>query len=138
MSYRQKQAAATLVALCAVGLGLMARLIQIDPQTMRDAFPILLQTGLAMIVVTILANLALKLHLRSQGGNSSEDERDVLVDLLARRNGYWFATIGLSLVVVQAFRGVSNVGLAETALAAFLVAEVVRYSSRLYFYRRGI
>jgi len=138
MSYRQKQAAAALVALGVVGLVLMIRLIQLAPQTMWAAFSILLQTGLATILITIAAGLALRLHLRAVGERPGEDERDVLLDLRSRRNAYWFATIGLSLVIVQAFRGVSVVGLAESALGAFLVAEAVRHASLLHYYRRGL
>lgn len=133
MSYQQKQAAITLAALCVLGLVLIVRLGQTDPQTMGAAFPILVQSGLAMIAIVVIAKAALRLHEKPR-----DDERDFRIDLLARRNGYWFATMGLSFIVVQALRGISVVGLAETALGAFLVAEVIAYASRLYYYRRGI
>jgi hypothetical protein len=138
MSYRQKQAAVTLVVLCVLGLILFVRLGQANPQTMDAAFPILVQSGLAMIAIITAANLAIRLQGRMRGETASDDERDTLIDLLARRNGYWFAVMGLSLIVIQALRGISVVGLAETALAAFLVAEVVAYATRLYHYRRGL
>lgn len=138
MSYRQKQATATLIALCVVGLTLILRLREIGPQDMSAAFPLFVQAGLAMIVIVIFANLTLRLQGKIRGERPGDDERDFLIDLLARRNAYWFATIGLSFVVVQALRGVSVVGLAESALGAFLIAEIVGYTSRLYYYGRGV
>lgn len=138
MSYCQKQAALTLLALCLVALTLLIRIARLDPQTMREALPLLAQSGIAMIIVTILANIALAIGAKREKVTRGEDERDRLIGLAAHRNGYWFATIGLALVVIQATRGVSVVGLAETALAAFLVAEAAVYGSRLYYYGRGM
>src|SRR5690606_1493338 len=118
-------------ALCVLGLILFVRLEQAEPRNMGAALPILVQSGLAMIAIMIAANVAIRIHGRVRGETTGDDERDTLIDLLARRNGYWFTVMGLSLVVIQALRGVSVVGLAETALAGFLIAEVVAYGSRL-------
>jgi hypothetical protein len=138
MSFRQKQAAITLLAIWIVGLTLLFRLIRADPSSMDEALPLLAGAGIAMIAVMILAHIALVIGAGREEARQGADERDRLIDLAGRRNGYWFATIGLSLVVIQAIRGVMAVGLAETAIAAFLVAEAVVYGSRLYYYGRGL
>src|SRR3954471_7920002 len=114
MSFRQKQAAVTLLALWIVGLTLLFRFIRVAPQSMREALPMLAGAGIAMIVVMILAHVALTIGTGRKEAMQGEDERDRLIDLAGRRNGYWFAIMGLSAVVIQAVRGVSVVGLAET------------------------
>jgi hypothetical protein len=138
MSFRQKQAAITLLAIWIVGLTLLFRLIRADPSSMDEALPLLAGAGIAMIAVMTLAHIGLVIGAGREEARQGVDERDHLIDLAGRRNGYWFAMIGLSLVVIQAIRGVTTVGLAETAIAAFLVAEAVVYGSRLYYYGRGL
>src|SRR5690606_13942889 len=79
MSYRQKQAAVTLVALCVLGLILFVRLEQAEPRNMGAALPILVQSGLAMIAIMIAANVAIRIHGRVRGETTGDDERDTLI-----------------------------------------------------------
>ena len=138
MSFREKQAAITLLALWIVGLTLLFRFVSRQPVTLEQAVPLLIGGVVALIAVMILAHIALVIGAGSEEARRGGDERDSLVDLASRRIGYWIAAAGLTLVVVLAVRSAPSVVLAETAVAAFVLAEISVYASRLYYYRRGL
>ena len=138
MSFREKQAAITLLALWIVGLTLLFRFVSRQPVTVEQAVPLLIGGVVALIAVMILAHIALVIGAGSEEARRGGDERDSLVDLASRRIGYWIAAAGLTLVVVLAVRSAPSVVLAETAVAVFVLAEISVYASRLYYYRRGL
>jgi hypothetical protein len=138
MSFREKQAAVTLLALWIVGLTLLFRFLRLAPATVEQALPLLTGGGVALIAVMILAHIGLVIGAGREEALRPADERDSLVNLASRRIGYWVTAGGLALVVGLAVRSASALTLAEAALSAFVLAEICVYASRLYYYRRGL
>jgi hypothetical protein len=138
MSFREKQAAITLLALWIVGITLLVRFVRLAPGTVEQAVPLLIGSVVALIAVMILAHIALVIGAGREEAMSHSDERDRLVDLASRRTGSWITAGGLVLVVMLAIRSAPAVALAEAAVAALVLAEMCVYASRLYYYRRGL
>jgi hypothetical protein len=138
MSFKEKQAAVTLLALWIVGITLLVRFVRLAPGTVEQAVPLLIGGVVALIAVMILAHIVLAIGVGREEAMSRTDERDRLVDLASRRTGSWVTAGGLVLVVILAIRSAPVVALAETAVAALVLAEMCVYASRLYYYRRGL
>jgi hypothetical protein len=138
MSFREKQAAITLLALWIVGLTLLVKFIRLAPATIDQAVPLLIGGVVALIAVMILTHVSMAIGAGREEVLGGADERDSLVDLASRRTGSWITAGGLVLVVMLAIRSAPSVALAETAVAALLLAEICVYASRLYYYRRGL
>jgi hypothetical protein len=138
MSFREKQAAITLLALWIVGLSLLVKFIRLAPATIDQAVPLLVGGVIALIAVMILTHVSLAIGAGREEVLGTADERDSLVDLASRRTGYWITAGGLTMVVVLAIRSAPVIALAEAAVAALVLAEICVYAARLYYYRRGL
>jgi hypothetical protein len=138
MSFREKQAAITLLALWIVGLMLLFRFVRLAPTSIEQAVPLLIGGVVGLIAVMILAHIALVIGAGREEALRGADERDNLVELASRRVGYWITASGLFLIVALAVRSAPAIALAEAAIGAFVLAEIGVYGSRLYYYRRGL
>ncbi len=145
MSFQEKSAWGTLVALLAIG-GLYFRttigLLQAGELHLQSTFG--LAVGLTVLLVVVL--VAYHVLVAISGGAEDEDERDRLIAWRAGNSGglvLGFAVIGVVLMVIGS-------GLIGTAfwqqpavivnglMAAVFIATVVELALTIWFHRRGI
>ena len=140
MSFREKSAWVTLIALLLVSLlyGLHVP-NPLDPPNAHWAMHVLVLSVGVFVVIEVVAYLVLRLR-NPEDAATPKDEREQLIDLKAIRIAYYcfvvlsFLGIFMMMHVVRANPG--SVGFAVTL--ALVVAEIARQLARIVFYRRGV
>ena len=66
-----------------------------------------------------------------------KDERERLIDLRAMRTAAIVYVVGSFLAVLTLHAGASGITIANGVLLAFVIAEIVNYSARIVYHRRG-
>jgi hypothetical protein len=136
MSFREKSAWITLVTILLV-FGIYVthgtNLLSPDPG-LWDAHVIAICIA-AFIVIELAAHLVLYLRFPKEA-RTPKDERERLIDLRATRLAAYVYVIGTFIAILA---GTHATGLATGVwvLFAFVIAEVVNYSMRIFLYRRG-
>jgi len=149
LSFQEKSHWASLIAIVGVFGYHFYNVLGADEAITTVEFMVRLIGVIIVIVVieivlhTVIAITAIK---DAEDGGAL-DERDVLVNHKAYRNAYFVLFIGVLHIIGYVVAGDINGGLrwqvtpANTAnllLLVLVVAEIVNYASRLYYYRRGI
>lgn len=132
MNFREKSTVAQIVTIVGVfGFFLVrhwGRLL-----TREAAIAGIVAIIVVMPFIAIVAHIAIALRTRPE----KEDERDIGASLRGSRNGYRALAVTvwcvLFLTITEAPPGV----LCYALLGAFALAEVIRLSSQLYYYRLG-
>ena len=149
LSFREKSAVASLVAVLIVYGGYFADLLGGEAERTLSA---MLYTSIGVVISLIVIQVVFHILLAMFGADDAEapaDERDRLIDARAARIAYSVLSVGAVIILGRIlFRGamdeasaVAEVTLFEVAnlLLFFLVlAEICQYGARVYFYRRGI
>ena len=121
-----------------------------ESQTLNaDSFTVLLITTVIWLtIISIVSHIVLAI-INHKEANDPEDERDKLIDLKGCRVGYGLLSAGvvLSIVHVQLnnligeYFGISQtvdlVNFMHIIIMSFLVADMAKYATQLYYYRRG-
>ena len=138
MSFREKSAWVTLACFVLVALIYITHV--------RDAFSpspspwalwvIALCFG-AFIVIEVVAHIVLAI-MAPKDARTPKDERERLIELKATRIGAYVFVAGTFLAILTPHHGATGFGVAVFVLIAFVVAEIVNYSARILYYRRGI
>ena len=132
MTFREKSAAASLaitaVAFAAYGFWAFAQ-----PRSAGDAVMTLIGIIIAQIVVQIIAHMLFALQGRPEG----VDERDRVVERLAQRNAYFVLFGSVWTVLAMALVAMPGLTIAYGLIATIVGAELVRFASQLFYYRRG-
>ncbi len=140
MSFREKRAWATLIALVFV---LILFWLHIPPTRMLAPPPDMwvLHVLLLMIAtfVAIQIIVAVVMRIRSpQDAGTPKDEREQLIELKSRAIAWYvFVISSIGGIFVTIHAGANEVGLGFVVLFSFVVAEIVNYSMRIFYYRRG-
>lgn len=96
---------------------------------------------IAVIVLSIVAQIVLQSVLAiayRKEAEGSEDERDNIIELKATRISYFVLAIGVWFAGFSIFAIPSSLATANIILFFFLLAEIVGFSTQLFFYRRGV
>lgn len=141
LSYQEKSIAGSLIAMLVVYSYYFAAVLRNIGQSQfaGDALGRLIVAVVAIIVIEIVYHILLAMESKPE----RKDERDILIESKAYRNGYFAYGTGaflvMSLVIVA--------GLAHTLLTPFLVvnlvllfmvlAEVVKFVTQLLYYHKG-
>lgn len=140
MSFREKRAWATLIALIFV---LILFSLHIPPTRLLAPPPDMwvLHVLLAAITtfVAIQIVVAVVMRIRSpQDAKTPKDEREELIELKSRAIA-WYVFVSLSLggIFVTIHVGANEIGLGFVVLLSFVVAEIVNQAMRIYYHRRG-
>lgn len=142
MSFREKSAWITLVALVLVTLLFAAHLPWSRPFTLAPAPNAALFHALVFAVVTFVV-IAVAGHslvaLRApREANARADERERLIGLKATRlSAYVYAFTSLSAIYLIHL-GANAIGLAYALVLAFVCAEIVGCVARIVYHRRGV
>jgi len=138
MSFREKTAWVTLIAILIVSAMFFlhgADIFQPDPGSWE-----LHMLGLsvaAFILIEVVAYVVLYVR-NPKDARTPRDEREQLIDLKATRLAARVYVIG-SFIALAALpiHGASGFAVGFGVLMAFVIAELVNYSARILYYRRG-
>jgi hypothetical protein len=140
MSFREKRAWVTLITLVFV---LLLFWLHIPPTQMLApprSIWVLHVLGLMIatfITIEIIARIVMR--IRSPGdAKTPRDEREQLIELKSRAIAWYvFVISSLGGIFLTLHAGANEIGLAFVVLLSFVLAEIVNYSMRIYYYRRG-
>lgn len=104
------------------------------------------------IVLIVILEIVVQSFISIRNKNSLEDERDKLIELASRRNGYWTLCVGIWFLLFHLlvegsgtwFNSYHNLiftsplYLAHLILLLFVLGEVVSFVTQIYYYRKGI
>ena len=139
MSFRERSAWVTLITL--IVLSIVFALHVPQPWTLRPApsrfmFHVLLLAIVTFIVIEVVAHIAIAIFSPTDA-RAPKDERERLIELKSiAAAAYVYAFLSLSAVFTIHF-GANQIGVGYLVLLSFVVAEIVNYGLRIYYYRRG-
>ncbi len=149
MSYQEKSVLGSLVVTVFVFLYYCSRIYDIAvgsaELTIGGLWPLVLSITLAVVVVEFVGHII----TASVAGSEEKDERDTLIDVMASRIAYLVLGIGTFVAVfhlilttmmgiVYANPLLRDFWIVNLLIFALTLAEVVKFSARLIYYRRGL
>lgn len=150
ISYREWATAGSLGALLVVGGLYFSRVFAslLDgaiPERGDLAMYAIWMIGL-LVAIEIAFHIVLAVGLVATGRNADDiadepqplDERDRLIDAHAYRNAYYVADVGALIAAVLIFQSDAPHVAVQYLLLALVLAQLVKYASRLWYYRRGL
>jgi hypothetical protein len=138
MSFREKSAWITFVLLLAFGIYFGDVAVHIlDPTRPHANYLLLFVLLVVAIVVLEIITHAVIAFRSPREAQIPIDERERLIELRATRPAFYVLLVGAFLSVGTIHMGVSTWVLAHCVLFAIWMAELTRYGSQLYHYRRG-
>jgi hypothetical protein len=138
MSFREKSAWVTFFLLLAFGIyfGDVAAHMLDPARPHADYLRLFVLLVIAIVVLEIITHALIA--FRSPGeARTPIDERERLIELRSTRPAFFVLLVGAFLSVGTIHLGAGSVTLAHCVLFAIWIAELTRYGSRLYHYRRG-
>ncbi|HKC17771.1 MAG TPA: hypothetical protein VKC11_13810 [Steroidobacteraceae bacterium] len=138
MSFREKSAWITFVLLLAFGIyfGGIARHAINPTAPHANFFQLFVLLVVTIVVVEVITHVLIA--IRSPGeARTPRDERERLIELRSIRPAYFVLLVGAFLSIVTMHLGVGTWMLVNCVLFAIWIAELTRYGSQLYHYRRG-
>ena len=90
-----------------------------------------------MIIVEVVLNTILAIASRNQAGET-EDERDNLIRLKSTRISYLVLVFGVWAAAMSLLLSASPLAMANIIIFFFILAEIVGFSTQLFYYRKGI
>jgi predicted exporter len=92
---------------------------------------------IAIIVIEITAHIILYLQ-NPKDAQAPKDERERLIELKATAIAAYVYVVGTFMAVATVHAGAHGITVGYGILLAFVIAEVVNYAMRIYYYRRGV
>ena len=140
MSFREKRAWVTLIALIVVlilfFLHIPPQRVLAPPQNMWVLHVLMLMIT-TFIVIEIVAYLVFRFR-SPRDAKTPKDEREQLIELKATAVAFYvFAILSMGAIFVTLHTGANEIGIGFVVLLSFVVAEIVNYALRIYYYRRG-
>ncbi len=107
---------------------------------------------IGIIILIVILEIVIHAFISVREKNPIEDERDKLIELVSRRNGYWTLCVGiwflLTHLLIEGFGTWFNFYhnliftspsyLAHLLLLFFVLGELVCFVTQIYYYRKGI
>jgi hypothetical protein len=140
MSFREKRAWVTLITLIVL---LILFGFHYPPQSMLRPQPnVFLLHVLALmltvfVVVEIIARIVFMIRF-PRDARTPKDEREHLIDLKSIAIAWYvYAILTIVGIFVVIHLGANAVGVWLVVLLSFVIAQIVNFASRIYYYRRG-
>lgn len=140
MSFREKRAWVTLITLTVL---LVLFLLHYPPPSTLTPASNLFALHVLMLMTTIFVVVEIVAHcvivMRSpRDAKTPKDEREQLIELKSRAIAWYvYAILSIGGIFVTIHLGANVIGLGFVVLMAFVIAEIVNYALRIYYYRRG-
>jgi hypothetical protein len=138
MSFREKRAVVSLLALWIAGIGFALVLWRYPPPNAIAGFLALFAALVLLMLIITVSQLALVIAVGLREATRPSDERERLVQLSSQRNAGWVGTAGLWAIPWFMINPTPRLAVACAALGLFLLGQMVMYGSELYYYRRGV
>lgn len=140
MSFREKRAWVTLIALIGVlalfWLHIPPSRMLAPPQSIWVLHVLMLMIA-TFITIEIIAYVVMRLRSPREA-RTPKDEREQLIELKSTAVAFYvFAIVSLGGIFVTLHAGANEVGIGFVVLLSFVLAEIVNYAMRIYYYRRG-
>ena len=95
--------------------------------------------GVFVVLAVVAHILIVAFSVRTDGDEDDvADERDHLIDLRGERRGGFVLHVGVLAALMLALRGGEPFWIAHALLAGLVLAEMVKATSKLVDYRRGV
>lgn len=119
-----------------------------DNLTVEAIYSLLLTVVIQTVILEIVLQIVIAI-IDNKNANYSEDERDKLISLHGNRNAYGILSIGIFIAVLYIlfpplsiffFPGVemsNSFKVMHLIIAFAVIAEIAKFSTQLFFYRRG-
>ena len=137
MSFQQKRALVSLVAVWIAAVGYGVKAWRSPPSSPMEAAIMLVAAAIGLTMMMVVANVLLTIGVGIEEARRPATEQDRMARTKARRNASWIMAGGLWLVMGLALISASPVVVLQAAAAAFVLAEMVRYGSELFGLRRS-
>ena len=138
MSFREKSAWVTLVSILLVSALYVFHVPAIlEPHPSMWVLHVIGLCLAAFIVIEVVAHVVLYLRFPKEA-RTPKDERERLCDLRATRLAAYVYVVGSFVAVFGGLHGASGFGVGVGVLLSFVVAEIVNYTARIIYYRRGV
>jgi hypothetical protein len=138
MSFREKSAWITFVLLIGFGayFGELAREWLTPGEPHINHLRLFLALIIAIVVLEVVTHVVLALR-SPQDAKAPLDERERLIALRATRPAFYVLLVGAFLSIGTMHLGASTLMLAHCVLLAIWIAELTRFGTQIYQYRRG-
>jgi hypothetical protein len=133
MTFREKSAIVQVVTIVLV-YGLIGLRLWGRPMTPPAAIITVISLSVLMIVIVTVSHIALVIHRRPE----KTDERDTQVALRSTRNGYYTLAVGLWFLMMLSITGTPYGQLFLAIMYVGVLAELVRLTSQVVYYRRAL
>ena len=136
MSFPEKRALVSLIAIWIGAVGFAAQAWR-SPAAMAHPGAMLFGAAAAVTFIMIVSRIGLTIGAGVKEARQPAGERDHRVQTTARRNAFLALGLGLCIVVALAAASIPKGLVVQAVIAAFVLAEMVRYASELLYYRRA-
>ena len=109
----------------------------------------LVRSAIILVIILEIVSQTIIAIIDHKQADQKDDERDKSINLIASRNAYIVLVIGIVSAIFHAqvitfipinigFTELSNsYNLLNIIISSFLVAEIIKYITQLFYYRRG-
>ena len=138
MSFREKSAWVTVTSILLVsGFYFLHVPWSLTPAPSPQLVHGLAYCLIAFVLIEVIAHVVLAIRA-PRDARTPKDERERLVELKATRAAAYVYVVGTFLAISSIHIGANKGAIGYGVLLAFVVAEVVNYTARIVFYRRGV
>ena len=138
MSFREKSAWITLTLILLVSILYFLHVTwALVPPPNPGMIQALIYCVVAFTVIEVVAHLVLFIFF-PKDARTPKDEREILIDLKATRISAYVYVIGSFIAVWTIHLGANQIAVANGIVLAFVMAEIINYSARIFYYRRGV
>jgi hypothetical protein len=134
--FRAKSAGVSLFAILIIGTYYIANLLSLlssDNPVTGDSLNLILTTIVLIIIVEIVLQTVLFI---GAGRIEARSERDKIAAAYSSSNAYVVLTMGAFVTVAVMFADFTPLKMGNVLVVAFLMAEIVKFASRIVYYRR--
>lgn len=139
MTFIEKSTLATTLALVVVFgayFALVLGPVAASPDRQGAFTGLLVQATVALTILAVVSQIVLAVLFRTQA-STGQDERDRYIALRSERLSGYMLAVGMFAGVVLAMLDAAAFWIAQALLAAWVIAEVAKGTSKLILYRRG-
>lgn len=149
MSFQEKSIIGSLVITVGLFSGYFLKVFEAFTSTSSDAIASLPEALIGVVIAVVIVEVVYQVVIAIFSGEEESDERDRLVDARATRISYYvlaagcITTIGHMMISEMAGEwlpdGVTQtpIFVANMLVFSFILAEIIGFSMKLFYYRRG-
>lgn len=134
--FRAKSAGISAVALLAIGMYYFANVLPMLPanEGIPDGAITLIIT--AVVLIVIVESVLQTVLFIGAGNIETPTEQDTRVNSMSKRNAYSILVVGVMLTFGSMLLGFSSFAMANVLMLCFLLSEIVRLVSVVFYYQR--